>query len=220
MFYKLTDQDGYTRRGKKNETQWSEGFTVTKKKKGTHELCSSDVVHAYRNLNLALFLNPIHAGITAPLVWEAEGEEVVSDWGKVGCKSLTTSKKLPLPEWYTDETKRRRTIVAFAILCAEAVLQHYEAKYPDDDRPRKAIQAAREHLKMTFAHAAHAADAAYAAYVAYVAHAAHAADAAAYVAGAAAYAAYVAAHAAHAADAAIDFGALADRAVKSVEEER
>lgn len=34
-----------------------------------------------------------------------------------------------------------------AILCAESVLHIYEDKYPNDDRPRKAIQAAKDYLK-------------------------------------------------------------------------
>ena len=69
---------------------------------------------------------------------------------------------------------------------AERVLHIYESKYPNDDRPRKAIEAARKGATATAAHAA--ADVA-----------AYAADAAAYAANAAAYAADAAAYAANAA---------------------
>ena len=82
----------------------------------------------------------------------------------------------------------------FAIDCAERVLPIFEAKYPNDQRPRQAIQAAKDYMagKITrealraAAYAAYAADAA--AYAAYAACAAYAADAAC-----AAYAAYAAA---------------------------
>lgn len=51
---------------------------------------------------------------------------------------------------------------------AESVLHHFTEKYPDDDRPAKAIQAARDFAnnKITAADAADATDAAYAAYAA------------------------------------------------------
>lgn len=40
-----------------------------------------------------------------------------------------------------------RKLRLFAADCAEHVLHIYEAKYPDDDRPRKAIQAARDYAR-------------------------------------------------------------------------
>jgi hypothetical protein len=84
-------------------------------------------------------------------------------------------------------------IVLVSCLCAETALPIFEKKYPKDDRPRKAIEAARAWAKgdldikeVRKARRA-AADAAYAAAAA--AAAAHAADAAAaYAAAAAAYA--------------------------------
>jgi hypothetical protein len=100
-----------------------------------------------------------------------------------------------------DKDKLRFVAADFA----ERVLHIYESKCPNDDRPRKAIEAARSGSKYAASRAAvHAADAADAAYAAYVAAYADA-DAAAYAASrAAAYAAaaYVAAAYADAADAA------------------
>jgi len=74
---------------------------------------------------------------------------------------------------------------------AESALRIFEEKFPDDDRPRKAIEAARSGDKEEARHAARAADAAYtAAYdAAYTADAAAHAAAAAYNAAAAAAAA-------------------------------
>jgi hypothetical protein len=213
--FKLTDQEGYTRRGNSNQVKWADGHTVTCKSKENPQLCTNDVVHGYKNANLALLLNPQHADIRNPLLWEAEGEIVAEDWGKIGCFSLTTISKLPIPEWYADEKKRKMVCVAFAILCAEAVLQYFEKDYPADDRPRKAIEAAKEYLKNpTVRAAADAADAARAADAA--ARAADAADAA----DAAARAAYAARAADAAADAAekLDFCKLADEAVEMVKD--
>ena len=105
--------------------------------------------------------------------------------------------------------------VRYAIYAAEQVLSIYEKKYPADDRPRKAIQAAKNYLKnkstknkqaAAAAYAAAAADAAYAAAGAY-----DAAAAAAYTAYAAAYAAAAAAAAAGAYDAAAAAAYAAER---------
>ena len=100
-----------------------------------------------------------------------------------------------------------KTLRLFAADCAEHVLGIYERVCPKDDRPRKAIQAARDFanglIDRNAAHAAHAAAnaAAEAAYSA--AEAAYAASYAAYAAdysADAAYAAYAASYAASAAD--------------------
>jgi len=53
--------------------------------------------------------------------------------------------------------------VKVAIFSAESVLNIFEEKYPDDDRPRKAIEAAKNYLENPTKAAAAAADAAYAA---------------------------------------------------------
>ncbi len=68
----------------------------------------------------------------------------------------------------------KTTSVKLAIYAAEQVISIYEKEYPDDKRPRRAIQAAKKYLKNpTAARAAYAADAA--------AYAADAADAAAMI---------------------------------------
>ena len=99
-------------------------------------------------------------------------------------------------EWPKEES------VKLAIFSAELVIDIYEKQYPNDDRPRKAIEAAKAYLKDPSDAAAYAANAA--AYGAYAANAAaYAANAAANAANAAAYgAAYAANAAANAANAA------------------
>jgi len=198
--YKLTNKNGCTQ----GNTQWGIGVTHELKATEKPRLCTKDVLHAYKNINLALLLNPNHANISNPKIWEAEGKIVVEDYGKVGCFKLTTTKELSCPDWYIDDKKRRRVQVQFAVLCAESVLHIYENQYPDDNRPRKAIEAAQNYLKKPSNAAAKAANAAAnaAAYAAYEAKAANAAaNAAAYAAYEAyePYAAYEAAYAAYAA---------------------
>jgi hypothetical protein len=122
--------------------------------------------------------------------------------------------------WYLSRRLEKMDRVRYAVYAAKQVLWIFEAKYPDDKRPRIAIQAAVKYLhnpNATNADAAYAANAAYAAayaaaYTADAARAAATAYAAAYAAAhtadsadtaATTYAAiYAAAHAARATDAA------------------
>ena len=96
--YKLTDADGYTRRGESNETLW--GVNVTHSASGTGTtLCTSDVIHAYEHPLIAVFMNPLHANTPNPVLWEAEGEVVAREGQlKCGVKTLTTLRRIPLPE--------------------------------------------------------------------------------------------------------------------------
>ena len=105
--------------------------------------------------------------------------------------------------------------VMIAVFSAECVIDIFENKHPDDKRPRKAIDAAKEWIKNPCPKTK--SDAAYAAYAANAAAnaayaAADAANAAADAANAAAYAAYAAADAADAAYAAVYAADAADAA--------
>ena len=120
--YKLTEQDGTTYNG---SMSWKAGKTNRVKKCDNPKLCSGDVIHVYKNKNLALLLNPQHANIQKPLMFECSGKVVVEDWGKIGVFSLKCEKKMRLPKWYTDKNKCRRVVVMFAVLCAESVIKIY-----------------------------------------------------------------------------------------------
>ena len=82
-----------------------------------------------------------------------------------------------------ERTKRldehdHRLLMLWAADCAEHVLPYFEAQYSEDDRPRKALEAARAWARgeLTMSKARHAALAAHAAATAHVAdHARHAA---------------------------------------------
>lgn len=106
--YKLTDSCGKTR----NDTQWGPGVSHS----GTGEggLCGPGWVHAYEHPLIAVLVNPIHANIQNPRLWEAEGEVGLRDGQlKCGCKTLTTLREIPLPEITTEMWIR------FAILCTK-----------------------------------------------------------------------------------------------------
>ena len=128
------------------------------------QLCTNQVLHAYTCPILALLLNPIHADIINPRLFEAEGEIVIADWDKCGTFNLTLTNELSLPEWWSDKDKRKKVQISFAILCAKAVLPIFENQFLSDTRPRQAIEAAENYL---LNHSSRdAADAAYAAYAA------------------------------------------------------
>ena len=138
----------------------------------------------------------------------SHGDTDASAGDKVASRNMIALKAV---HWAKEDS------VSLAVFCAEQVLGLFEAKNPGDDRPRKAIEAAKAWLAdpseenrqaaRADAYAAYAADAysadAHAAHAAahaaaYAVHAAYAADA--YSADA--HAAHAAAYAVHAADAA------------------
>ena len=110
--------------------------------------------------------------------------------------ALLKGNKLDWANWLVARLLNSKDRIRYAIYAAEQVIEIYEKKYPDDTRPRKAIEAAKAVLKINnkanrdAAYAAYAAaNAANAAYAAYAAYAANAAANAAYAAANAAYAA-------------------------------
>ena len=118
---------------------------------------------------------------------------IATDTDKLACEQIRLVNRVG--------TLTRDVLVTFAADCAARVLPIFEARFPDDDRPRKAIEAARS--------GGAAADRAHAAYAAYAAaNAANAANAAGNAANAAANAAY-AAYAAYAAARAAAYAANA-----------
>ena len=150
----------------------------------------------------------------------AEGMEYCEQKGLIGlpadefAEKLVEGNKLPWANWLIARALQKLDKVRYAVYAAEQVLPIFTGKYPKDDRPEKAIAAAKAYIENPCAYTADAADAATdathaAADAAYAADdatdAAYAADDAAYAAtDAAAYAAYAATDAAHAAAFAAD----------------
>ena len=98
--------------------------------------------------------NPIHAmgfvncGVLAKV--EVRGKSIIQD-----DKQCWSEMRIVKAYQWTKEDS-----VSLAIFAAELVIDIYEKKYPKDDRPRKAIEAAKEWLKNPSAAAANAAKAA------------------------------------------------------------
>ena len=109
--YKLTDEHNQTY----DNTQWGENITHNGTGIGT--LCSKAYIHAYVDPILAVMMNPVHGKFKNPNMWEAEGEISVNDGLKVGCISLTTLRRIPLPKVMITQQ------VAFSILSVLTVLK-------------------------------------------------------------------------------------------------
>ena len=90
---KLTDAKGQTYGG----TLWGKGVTNTVKWAG--KFCAPGCIHVYKNLHVALFLNPIHANFEPVRAWTAKGLILANDQGlKFGVASLTIVREIvPLP---------------------------------------------------------------------------------------------------------------------------
>ena len=110
-YYKLTNQKNETA----NNTVWGDGVTHVATGAG-RRLCSDAVIHVYAHPLLAVLFNPLHAAIDNPKLWGCETSEPVNQDGlKIGVKSCTTIKEIPLPIITTEQK------VKFAILCAKEV---------------------------------------------------------------------------------------------------
>ena len=116
MLYKITDKDGYTRKGETGETKWSENVTHKARGKGK-ELCTNGVTHCYKDPYQAVLMNPNHGNYNPKtmLLWEAKGKVIADDSTKSGCKQLTTIKQIPVPEITIEQR------VEIAIRCAMKV---------------------------------------------------------------------------------------------------
>jgi len=116
-------------------------------------------------------------------------------------KKLISTKKLDWANWLIVRVMTYKQYVAYAVYGAEQVVGIFEKKYPNDNRPRAAINAAKKCIKNPTKKNKAAADAA-ATDAANAADAADAADAASAAVDYVAYAAYTAADAADVAAAA------------------
>ena len=181
--YKLTNNVHKTQ----NNTSWGENVTHKLPEKKKYTICSGDVFHAYPSPELAALMDVIHGGyLPDGILWECEGEKVVADGTKIGCRVLTTLKQIRVP-LYTPNQR-----IAFGILCAQHVCE-----YPDWNAWANEWLSGKDRSKKSATYAANCA--ALAAYTAdYAAHETYAAALAAARATYAAYTAYAADYAAHA----------------------
>jgi hypothetical protein len=62
-------------------------------------------------------------------------------------KAAIADKKFYWAIWTATRIMTKKQNVQLAVFCAERCLKIYEDRFPDDDRPRKAIEAARNWIK-------------------------------------------------------------------------
>ena len=70
---------------------------------------------------------------------ETDGVKVV--------KKLISRDKLDWANWLIVRIMSYKQYVSYAVYAADQVIADYEKQYPKDDRPRKAIEAAKECIK-------------------------------------------------------------------------
>ena len=100
-----------------NNTHWPIGQWVEAQGDPNQGLCSDGWLHCYDSPELALFLNPIHANISDPIVCEVEVEgKSRNDKGlKRGYRRMRVTKDLAIKRPTTEQCVR------FAILCVKQV---------------------------------------------------------------------------------------------------
>ncbi|MDH4249359.1 MAG: hypothetical protein OEW39_16250, partial [Deltaproteobacteria bacterium] len=142
MLYKLTDKDGLTQNG----TQWGEGVTHKADTSYPADLCSPGVLHAYHSPLLAVLLNPIHAEFPPDTMrlWEATGDVVVEDGLKVGCRSLTTIREIPVPVVTLEMRARFGILAALEVVTYEPWIEWANKWLDGTDRSEEAaVESAR-----------------------------------------------------------------------------
>jgi len=112
--YKITTQDNTTHSG----YIWEPGTWY--ETDGSGHLYLDGWIHAYTDPLLAILLNPIHAGIENPKLWEAEGDgRREDDHGlKVGYTRMRIVREIDVPV-VSQESR-----VRFAIYCAREVFDN------------------------------------------------------------------------------------------------
>jgi hypothetical protein len=117
IIYKLTDRAGYTRRGEPGATMWEVG-----RRYGAHEgdglSFERGFYDVYTDPLVGLFLNPIHANVKNPQLWEGETPEIIIDQRgvKAVVRELVLVRELQVPEIAPEQRIR------FAIFCAASVI--------------------------------------------------------------------------------------------------
>lgn len=163
MGYKLLTQDMKTRKGKYNEMDWSD-VGEWHEANGEGGLCTAGMIHDYDDPWIAVVLNPAHAAIHDPVMYETERDgPTETDGLKCGCKRLRLVRRVDIP----DVPRVQR--VAFGILAAMQVCHDYvwltwaRAWLSGEDRSSTSARYAAEAAAYV-AFAAAATAAAYAAY--------------------------------------------------------
>ena len=160
--YKLTDQNFLTF----NKTLWGENITHDLGKfTGDRKLvlCTKDVIHTYTHPLQAIFFQPIHGAIKNPILWEAEGDIIISDYTKVGVRKLTTIKQIFLPILTLEEKIEIGIRCTLKIYTAACFITWAKDWLSGKDRSKKSARTAKAAAAFYYA----AADTVYAAAATY-----------------------------------------------------
>ena len=117
-YYKLTTQSLTTH----NNTQWEVGEWKTTS--GIGPMCSPGWLHCYSHPELAIVLNPGHAAITNPRLWEIETDgKHTTDGLKHATSAQRLVREFPVPVIPYEH------ILMFSVLCVD--------KYYSSNPPRE-----------------------------------------------------------------------------------
>jgi len=143
IVYKLTDQDGYTRRAQSGETRWRAGERHTLPECDNPELCQPGVYHSYRTPYEAALYNPVHANLKNPLLWECETEQIILDDGtKLGTFDLRPMRQCALPELTVEQRVKIAMRLALDVYNEPSFVAWAEAWLDGTDRSEAAAGAA------------------------------------------------------------------------------
>lgn len=121
MGYKLLTRDMKTRKDKSNEMGWSD-IGEWHEATGSGGLCTNGVLHDYDDPWIAVMMNPAHANIGDPVMYETErSSDTISDGLKSGSKRMRLLGPIDLPDIPLLQK------VAFGILSSLEV--YFEEKY-------------------------------------------------------------------------------------------
>ena len=212
MGYKLLTQDMKTRKGAYNEMDWADvgKWHVAD---GEGGLCTEGMIHDYDDPWIAAVLNPAHAAIHDPVMYETERDgPTETDGLKCGCKRLRLVRRMDIPDVPLIQRVAFGVLAAMQVCHEDVWLTWARAWLSGEDRSSKAAARAAAYADDYAAAAAYAAFAHdYAAFAAATA----AATAAAYATFAHDYAAAAAAYAtARDAGVTIDWQAIKTKAMQ------
>lgn len=138
-YYKLLSQNLTSY----NNTEWHIGVPVTVSKEG-NKMCTNQVLHCYNHPLLAVILNPVHANIANPRLFEISVDEIVANDGlKYASKSQTLIKELELPK-ISVEQKIEFGIRVVKLFCTNEKWNLWADKWLDgSDRSMISVNASR-----------------------------------------------------------------------------
>lgn len=151
MYYKLTDKDGYTRKGEHNQLWWGEGTEHTASG-DSNELCSDAYIHAYENPYIAVFMNTIHGdyNLSTAHLYECElsGKIIRDGQLKCGGKTCKTLREIPPPVITTEQRVEIAIRISLKVYNDPNYVQWAEDWLSGKDRSKQAAEwaarAARE----------------------------------------------------------------------------